>query len=721
MQKSFWGKKWLLSDKKPKDDLTAFCDDELIAKLLVNRDVNSISQAQYYVGSNKPSYSAPSEIPQLDKAIQRINKAIEAEEKIIVYGDYDVDGTTSTALLVDCLRELNANVDFFIPNRFTDGYGLNTKAVISIKSKHKAKLLITCDCGITNFEEVKLAQSLGLDVIVTDHHSLPDELPPAVAVLNPKLLPAEHPLHWLPGVGVAYKLAEELCNLKGLPGKVPTFLDFVALGLIADLAPLRSENRLLVKDGLEVLKKTPRPGLQALLKQSGYRSDEEGVGFAIAPRINAAGRLQDANDAVRLFLAKEQSEADMLAKQLSARNEERQMLCDTIYLQALRKVEEEVDLKTAPVIMLSDPSWHHGVVGIVASRLLEKYHLPVFIAVEEEGSIKGSARGINSINLFDEMTKFDALFSKYGGHKAAAGFSMKADNWYEFKAGLTSELKKQLSEDDLEAKLNIDSEFDLNNLTFEETDKIFGLAPYGFGFTKPVFKTKEKCLIKDLKSIGQDKSHSKLVLEHEGRFFDALFWRAEASKLQSAFDAGAAEFAFTPSKNVFRGKSSLQLGIKDILIPDKTIRVSNSKKLIQTKLNTQQQKPFYNHKSTEAPSPNNVSFSSGSKFEVKNTKLVDIRGQNFKSIKDMPPEALSRNVAFYALGDDMAKLKEKHPKAQIFNDTSALDTSVNHLFLWTMPLQDKVLQDLLNVCEWQKIYVLGENLQTFHTTKTFLG
>jgi single-stranded-DNA-specific exonuclease len=265
MEKSFQGKKWQIAPDQASQQIQNLCKHRLVASILASRGIHTLEEAAYYVGDKQPALSSPYEIPQLDIAIERIQKAILNQEKIIIYGDYDVDGTTSTALLVDCLEKLGADVGFFIPNRFTDGYGLNTKAVIQIKSQKQAKLLITCDCGITNFDEVKLAQSLGLDVIVTDHHSLPEVLPPAVAVLNPKLIDAKHPLHWLPGVGVAYKIAEALLTKANREEEIESFLDLVALGMIADMAPLRAENRLLVIAGLKVLNNTTRAGLQALL------------------------------------------------------------------------------------------------------------------------------------------------------------------------------------------------------------------------------------------------------------------------------------------------------------------------------------------------------------------------------------------------------------------------------------------------------------------------
>lgn len=568
MRHSFYRKKWSLPDLKPSLDLKQFCQDDLIATFLQARNINTSHEANYYLGSQKPSFSVPSQIPNLQKAVERIEKAIEKKQNIVIYGDYDVDGTTSTALLVSTLKILGANISFYIPNRFSEGYGLNSKAVIKIKSQRKAHLLITCDCGITNFEEVQLAQSLGLDVIITDHHSLPANLPPAIAVLNPKQLPADHPLHWLPGVGVVYKLAEELLNRHNLPEKIEPLLDFVALGMIADLAPLRAENRLLVLEGLKVLTKTERPGLKALLAECGCQlTDEESIGFAMAPRINAAGRLQDANQAVELFLTEDYAQAQLLAENLTSQNKERQELCEQIYLEALKKIEKEIDLSEMCVLMLKDDKWHHGVVGIVASRLVEKFHLPVLLAVEENGLVKGSARGIPAIDLFEEISKHADLLGKFGGHKAAAGFSLNAENWLTFCQKMQAELKKNLTSTDLEPILKIDAQLSNEQMTFDELDKIWNLAPFGMGFERPVFTLKENAQIIDIKPIGKGQEHSKLTLRIGQNNFEALQWRVGAHEFAEAKKLGKIQLAFTPSRKIFRGQESLQIEIKDWLIP----------------------------------------------------------------------------------------------------------------------------------------------------------
>ena len=618
-ERSLLGKTWVIPDSLDSsgssffDELLQACaGDKLVARVLAAKEIDKL-EAAYYTGSAKRKHSSPSEIPNLDKAVLRIEKAIEKGEKICIYGDYDVDGTTSTALLKTALQTLGADCEHYIPNRFTEGYGLNSQAIVQIKSKKKAKLLITCDCGISNISEISMAKSIGLDVIVTDHHSLPEELPPAFAILNPKMLSSEHPLHWLPGVGVAYKLAEELFTRAGKEKKTKHFLDLVALGIIADLAPLRAENRLLAKEGLKELCITTKPGLRALLKESGITlnafssdnsSDEESVGFSIAPRINATGRLSSAEEAVKLFLCEDEIEASQLAKNLSEQNSQRQDLCDEILENATLKVnaqrEKQKELRS---IMLSSKTWHHGVIGIVASRLVESFNLPVFLAVEENETIRGSARGISAIDLFEEMSKFADLFERFGGHKAAAGFSMSKENWEIFKVAFESEMQKKLSPEDLLPKLKIDCILSPEELSLGSLEGVFKLAPFGYGFSKPVFSLQEPMEILSVEAFGKKKEHSKLSVrpsrlsnklpETKG-IFEAILWKKEASEINSwlaELDARSARIAFSASKSNFRNTEELRLEIKDIKCSEK-IKITENNKNTDEKLVERDVKDF---------------------------------------------------------------------------------------------------------------------------------
>ncbi|MDX1920738.1 MAG: single-stranded-DNA-specific exonuclease RecJ [Candidatus Caenarcaniphilales bacterium] len=734
MKKSFFGKQWKTSSVEPSQDLINFCSNYTVANILAKRGIISVQEASYYVGSNPPIFSSPYEIPDLEKAIARIERAIDKQENIVIYGDYDVDGTTSTALLTNVLESLGAKVSFFIPNRFTDGYGLNTKAVVQIKSQRKATLLITCDCGITNFDEIKLAQSLGLDVIVTDHHSLPEILPPAVAVLNPKLLPDKHPLHWLPGVGVAYKLAEALLVKDGQPEAVHELLDLVALGMIADLAPLKAENRLLVIDGLKVLNNTTRPGLQALLLECGYQSDEEGVGFAIAPRINAAGRLQDASDAVKLFLSKDKSEALMIAKQLSSQNSSRQQLCDEIFKEAIEKIEKEVNLETERGILLCSSKWHHGVVGIVASRLVEKYHVPVFLGVEEDGKVKGSARGISSIDLFEEMNKNAELFSKFGGHKAAAGFSMTLENWQIFKQRFLQQLLVGLSSKDLEPVLEIDSEIDISNLNLQSLEAVWKMAPFGFGYPKPIFSTKEDFEIQEIKGLGKNNEHTKLLLKNGDQVLETIQWRVTPDVFQEAKEQGRIKIAFTASKRSFNGRTYLQMELKDwISVSDnpnyllKNSKVRDSQSLYQQQESLTEQSKSLSESLPEGTLAEQPIESFVAKADLNKTNApieelaitsnVDLRNKNPK-IEEIISDNLS--CVIFAEGQNLKQIQNENLSATCFYRLDKLKQTYDSLVMFSIPLQKSLIRKAVLASGATKVIWIGNNLQETHDPKSFL-
>lgn len=681
MIKSRSNKLWLLPEEDPSEDLKAFCNNELVAQVLNARQVKTSSEALYYFGSHRPAFTDAHEIPQLEKAVARIEKAIKDQEKIVVYGDYDVDGTTSTALMITTLQTLGGNASFYIPNRFSEGYGLNSKAVVTIKSKQKANLLITCDCGITNIEEVKLAQSIGLDTIITDHHSLPEELPPAIAVLNPKLLSSHHPLHWLPGVGVVYKLAEVLLARAGLEQEIQPLLDLVALGMIADLAPLRAENRLLVQDGLKILNNTQRVGLKALLSECGYQADEEGIGFMLAPRINAAGRLNDANLAVNLFLAQNLGEAQILAKTLSEQNKSRQGLCDETYVQALEKIEKEIDLKNNKAILLADKRWHHGVVGIVASRLVEKFHLPVFLAVEEDDeTIKGSARGISSLDLFVEMSKHGHLFKRFGGHKAAAGFSLSKNNWQIFREALQDELQKTLKPKDLQATLGIDAAISFKDLDFAQLEPVWNLAPFGMGFSKPIFTLQQEAEIVDLMPLGKDAEHTKLILRQNQKNLEAVQWRIAPQEFSEAKKIGKIKIAFSPNKRTFNGNTFLQLEIKDWII-EKTNQI-----------------------------------------EIKAPQILDYRFEK-QSIEKIQ-EFCSPNSLIFAEGESLKQLESlkqfENLKANFIDRTNNSPMACKQLIFWSLPIQTEIIQKLVSKYSPQEIIIFGLNLKKEINLKDFL-
>lgn len=558
--------KWLIKESKEitKEFLNIACDSKIIAKLLLNRGIDSPEKAKAYLDPKFYKETKPEEIPDLIKAKERIIEAINKKEKITVFGDYDVDGVTSVSCLLITLRQFTDKIDFYIPNRLTEGYGLNIEAVKTMSKKHNTKLLITCDCGITNHKEIELAQELGMDVIVTDHHSLPEILPSACAVLNPKLLPPDHKLHWLPGVGVAYKLTEAI-----LDSNANDLLDLVALGMIADLAPLVDENRYLVQMGLKKLAATKKIGLQELLRICGCLKEENGnkpnaehIGFGIAPRINAVGRLTDATLAVRLLTTNDLSEAVQIAAELETQNKERQLICEKTLKEAITLVSEHVDIKKDKCIILAKEGWHHGVIGIVASRIVEKFHLPtILIAVDKEQNIaRGSGRSISQLNIVEALVNSSIHLERYGGHKAACGLSIRPEKINNFIFDFKNFVNEKLNCENLEAIIEIDSELPLNELNLDLIEKIYKLSPFGLGNKLPVFVSNETEII-GIRVIGKNGQHLKLVLKSEIKMFEALIWNHDPNV---EFNVGdKIKIVYTPKLNYFNGKISIQLEIKD--------------------------------------------------------------------------------------------------------------------------------------------------------------
>lgn len=555
--------------------------DTLLARLLLNRNIED----PRYFCSAELIETSPLDIPEMQQAFERIQIALERHEKIVIYGDYDVDGTSSVALLYRTFAMLGHKVSYYIPSRHSEGYGLNKQAIYKLHDQG-ARLLITCDCGISNHAEVAYARSLGLDVIITDHHAIPEIRPDSIANCNPKTLPDAHPLHYLPGVGVAYKLACLLLDhyLPALakPLKL-SLLDLVALGMVADMAELRAENRLLTIRGLQVLARTEKAGLRALLKSCGViregEANAEHIGFGIAPRINAAGRLADAAMAVELMITDDAKRAEELAAKLEAENKERQLICEQHCEQALAKLSAEYNPDEDCVLVLADDSWHHGVIGIVASRLLDKFHLPVFIMAIEGDTARGSVRSINvdDLDIYAEMSSLQAkhnIFNKFGGHRAAAGFSIASSRLEEFKQVLKQHFYKRLSAHNLAKTIRIDSALLLSELGFEFVQRLDKLAPYGVGNPVPLFVA-GPLKIRSWRAMGKDSSHIRVYLSQEAtvgdinipvnnKLYEAVLWN-RADEFLRYIAAGATELVAVFSLRIseYQGERSLQLEIKD--------------------------------------------------------------------------------------------------------------------------------------------------------------
>jgi single-stranded-DNA-specific exonuclease len=548
-------------DELPAELIAAADNSPLLARLLFNRGVCTAEQAEAYLQPEKWQVSSPMAFGDAPRAVARINQAIERGEHITVYGDYDVDGITATCVMLTVLKKLGARTDFYIPNRASEGYGLNLKAVSVMASKHRTKLIITCDCGISNFAEINFAKSLGVDCIVLDHHALPDMTPPAVAIMHPKHLQEDHPLLELSGVGVAYKLAEALLLEHDMPDEIEQLLDLVTLGLIADMVPLVRENRYLVQTGMPKLIASSRPGIKALLALSGHREGTDLVGFGLAPRLNAAGRLSDATTAVELLTTDDEQRAQEIAKSLELENARRQELCEQVFFEADRVVSQTANLAVDRAIAIYSKGWHHGVVGIVASRLVEKYSVPVFIGEwdEAEKTVKGSARGVSAIDLHHVLKLNEHLAQKWGGHKAAAGFTVEIEKVDLFCRAIVDTCTRLLQGQPRKAALEIDCVLEPRDVNQSLARSLSCLSPFGIGNRKPIFAAQDlQCV--STRVLGKEGKHHRIVVAGGTDEFECVFWN---SRGRIPPIGNEVDIAFSPEINTYNGVDRLQLVLSD--------------------------------------------------------------------------------------------------------------------------------------------------------------
>ncbi len=511
----------------------------LLGQVLINRGIETPQQAQEYLYPESQVMPAPiDEFPDLAISVEMLKEAIASQEKIAICGDYDADGMTSTALLLRALRWLGADVDYAIPSRMKDGYGIN-KRIVEEFANEGVGLILTVDNGISAHEPIARAAELGIMVIITDHHDLPPDLPEADAILNPKQLPESSPYRGLAGVGVAYVLAvclaQELGKLQGLTSQL---LELFTLGTIADLAPLTGINRRWLKRGLGLLPKSELTGVQALLQMSGVSEDQkamkpEDICFKLGPRINAIGRLSDPQIVIELLTTTEPGVALERAMQCEQINQKRQQLCEQIEQDAIAFIEQsQLDLQQDRVLVIVQPEWHHGVIGIVASRLVERYGVPVFIGTYEEDNqhIRGSARGIPEFHVFEALQFCKDLLGKFGGHKAAGGFSLPAENLEAFRESLSRFAHECLQPEHLKPLISIDAQADFTQITSNLYRQIDALHPCGIGNPDPVFWTPNVKVI-DQKIVG--KGHLKLTLSQDNQLVTSNHTSLPGNELQA--------------------------------------------------------------------------------------------------------------------------------------------------------------------------------------------
>lgn len=538
----------------------------IVAALLVARGYSDEESARRFLDPKLEDLHDPSLLKDMDKAVERILKAVEEGEKILIWGDYDVDGTTGTAVLRKALEILGGETGFHIPHRFREGYGVNIPALEKAKERGY-RLVISVDCGITSFEAVKWAQENGLDFIVTDHHLAKETgIPDAYAVINPNQAGCEYPDKNLAGVGVAFKLVHALLRERGREDLVPHFLKVVAIGTIADVMNLTGENRAIVSLGLRDLPNTVNYGLRALMEVSDCRSEMTSyhIGFRIAPRINAAGRMDAARNVVELLEAESFEKAKELAEYLNSKNIERQKVQLEITKMALLETE---GITEQNFVVVAGDNWHRGVIGLAASRIAEKLYRPtIVISVDEEGVGHGSARSIAGYHLLKGLDSCSDLFEQYGGHAAAAGMRIRSENIEELRKKLDEHAGSALTEKDLIPEVRIDAEVSSGTLGLGLVEDLKQLEPFGQGNPKPVFITRE-LIITDEPWIMKEK-HLKLKLsDAEGKQLEAVWWDGVERSKDLAFGKGSViDLAYTPESNTWQGRTRLQLVVKDLRI-----------------------------------------------------------------------------------------------------------------------------------------------------------
>ncbi|QHS22875.1 single-stranded-DNA-specific exonuclease RecJ [Virgibacillus sp. MSP4-1] len=490
---------------------------EFTKDLLKNRGIKDTDTAKRFLSPTLEDLHDPFLFSDMNKAIERIENAILNNENVLVFGDYDADGVTSTTVLVEALRERGAIVDYYIPNRFTEGYGPNEEAFRQAKEAN-VSVIITVDTGIAAVHEANIAKELGMDLIITDHHEAQEELPEAVATIHPKVS-RTYPFDELAGVGVAFKLAHALL------GKLPRhFLELAAIGTIADLVPLQNENRVLVHYGLKALTSSKRPGIKMLKEVCGIEGNvtEENVGFGIGPRLNAVGRLQDAKLAVELLLEQDLDVARELAEEVQNLNQQRQQLVSEITKEAEKMVEEN-QFDEDSVLVLAGEGWNPGVLGIVASRLVQSHSKPtIVLGIEpDQKQAKGSARSIDAFNLFENCMEIKDRFISFGGHAQAAGMTVSLDNISRLRHDLNELANQKLSSEDFQPILTIDKQLDMGDISLEFIQEIEKLAPFGMGNPKPLFQLAEHDA-SEIRLIGSKQNHLKMIFQEDSKSIDAV-------------------------------------------------------------------------------------------------------------------------------------------------------------------------------------------------------
>lgn len=568
---------WNIKQTNINNEILEACGNNVIlATLLANRNINTKDKIKAFLNPLKAPLSAPDVFYDMSKTIERIQTAIKNNEVITIYGDFDADGITATSILYLTLKEIGANVDYYIPDRETESHGLNTKALINIISKKKSKLIITVDCGISNVSEVNFANSFKTDVIITDHHEAPEILPNAYAILNPKAqnslidnlsVNEIESLNYLAGTGVAFKLACKLLDTFVKQEFVNKIIPICAIGTIGDVVELIGENRSIVQMGIELLKNGQNENIQKLLKSAKIETTNltsENIAFGIVPRINAAGRLDKGELALKLFISNDETEINNTIEKLNNLNEERQELCDETFKEAIEKYKTEQNKKS---IILFNKNWHIGIIGIVSSKLVEEYNKPTFLMTQDpnnENIIRCSCRSIQDVNIHEILSEHKDCFEGFGGHKMAAGFSFDKTKYSfeQIKEKINQTINEQTQEIDFTSiKIDADIELSPTDITLEIIETINKLEPFGSSNPSPLF-VMNKLTITNHKMMGQQENHVKMYLTKDNSpIFEAIKWNYPNFNIPHNSEL---DILFSLRENVFNDRKSVQIITTDI-------------------------------------------------------------------------------------------------------------------------------------------------------------
>ena len=535
-----------------------------IVKILINRGMNTPATIDSFLNPSLKDLKDPFELMGMAEGIERVTQAFVNNEKVMIFGDYDVDGITATSLLYIVLNKLGAQVDFYLPNRLTEGYGLSVDS-INLARDAGVTLIVTVDTGINAIEEVEYATSQGIDVVITDHHEAGGDRPPASAVINPKQPDCTYGDE-LSGVGVAFKFAQALyISLNQDQAELEEHLDLVAMGTAADIVPLVSENRVLTRFGIKQIARTTKPGLKSLAFVSGLMGKKISTGqvvFILAPRINALGRLGDAREAIRLLSTRDERVAQEIARKLDQENRRRKEIDENTLQEALAQMDDVSDLKADRAIVLAQEDWHQGVIGIVASRLVERFHLPTVMISVINGIGKGSARSIPGFHLCEALKECEDLLIKFGGHKYAAGLSIEKSKIPEFRERFIEVSANHLSKEDIVAKMHIDLELELEMIDDKFMTALEAFAPFGPQNMRPVFLTRNCEVVGNAYVVGRN--HLKMKVRKGDRVFDVIGYGLGDKTREITSDSCLIDIVYCAEYNTWNDVTRIQINLKDV-------------------------------------------------------------------------------------------------------------------------------------------------------------